>query len=203
MQSGIIRVFYDREQGEFAPMATVTRKRYTPADLLKITDRPMPELIDGELVERELMGQEADAIGMRVGALLIAYSGATLPGLVNGSEGSFQVFPDDPKKVRIPDVSFTRLDRIPGGKPAKGHGRVAPDLAVEVISPNDKAAKVFGKIRDFLDAGVPMIWAVNPGTRDVLVLRADGTATLLKVGDTLDGGAVLPGFSCPVAALFE
>jgi len=184
-------------------MATVTRKRYTPEDLLKITDRPMPELIDGELVEREPMGQEADEIGLNIGALLKAYSKGTLPGVVNGSEGSYQVFPDDPKKVRIPDVSFTRRDRIPGGKSAKGHGRVAPDLVVEVISPNDKAAKVFRKVRDFLDAGIPLIWVVNPGTRDVLVIRADGTGTFLKVGDTLDGGDVLPGFSCPVAALFE
>ena len=184
-------------------MATATQMRHTPEELLDITDRPMPELIDGELVEREPKGQEADGVGCNLAALLVGYSKATLPGIVNGSQGSFQVFPDDPKKVRIPDVSFTRRDRIPGGKPAKGHARVAPDLAVEVISPIDKAAKVFGKIRDFLDAGVPLIWAINPGSRDVLVIRADGTGSLLKVGDTLDGGDVLPGFSCPVAALFE
>jgi len=184
-------------------MATATPTRHTPEDLLEIDDRPMPELIDGELVEREPMGQEADGIGCKVIALLMAYSGAMMPGLVNGAQGSFQIFPDDPNKVRIPDVSFTRRDRLPEGKPARGHGRVAPDLAVEVISPNDIASDVQRKIRDFLDAGIPLIWVVNPDTRDVQVIRADGTGALLKVGDTLDGGAILPGFSCPVAALFE
>lgn len=184
-------------------MATATPTRHTPEDLLEIDDRPMPELIDGDLVERKPMGQEADEIGCYLIALLIAYSKTTLPGVVNGAQGSFQVFPGDPKKVRIPDVSFTRRDRIPGGKPAKGHGRVPPDLAVEIVSPNDTATKLQQKIRDFLNAGIPLIWVVNPDTRDVQVIRADGTGALLKVGDTLDGGAILPGFSCPVAALFE
>ena len=58
-------------------------------------------------------------------------------GLVNGAQGSYQAFPDDPDKVRIPYVSFTRRDRLPNDRPSKGHGRVAPDLVVEVTSPND------------------------------------------------------------------
>jgi len=184
-------------------MATATQTRHTPEDLLEIDDRPMPELIDGELVEREPMGQEADEVGINVATILKAYSKTTLPGVVNGAQGSFQIFPDDPNKVRIPDVSFTRRDRLPEGKPARGHGRVPPDLAVEIVSPNDTATKLQQKIRDFLNAGIPLIWVVNPDTRDVQVIRADGTGALLKVGDTLDGGDVLPGFSCPVAALFE
>jgi len=183
-------------------MATITERVYTPEDLLKITDRPMPELVDGELIERPPMGQRADAVGMRIGYYLTGYSLATLPGTVNGPHASLQIFTDEPNKVRIPDVSFTRRDRLPGG-PAEGHGRVAPDLIVEVISPNDDASMLRRKIREYLDAGVALIWIADPETRDIQVIRADRSAALLLEGDTLDGGTALPGFSVPVAALFE
>ena len=85
----------------------------------------------------------------------------------------------------------------------QGHGKVAPDLVVEVISPNDLAADLAAKIRDFLNAGVPLIWVVNPESQDVarLSIRQDGDA--LQGGDILDGGDVLPGFRCPVADLFK
>ena len=183
-------------------MATVTKTQYTPEDLLEIDDRPMPELVDGELVERD-MGQESDSIA----ALLIIFLGsfvlANKLGLVNGSQGSYQVFPDDPNKVRIPDVSFTRRERLPNARAAKGHGRIPPDLAIEVISPNDKAKDVNQKINDFLAAGIPLIWVVYPDSQTVTVFRRDGSAQKLKVGDFLDGETILPGFRLEVAALFE
>ncbi len=184
-------------------MSTATAILYTPEDLLKITDRPMPELVDGELLEREPMGQKADAVAMKLGYFLTAYSLSTLPGVVNGAHGSFQIFPGDPGKVRISDVSFTRKDRLPGGEPAEGHGRVAPDLVVEVISPNDLASDLYQKIDDYQSAGIPLIWVVDPETRTVrpITLTGDGGPSL-RMGDTLRGGEVLPGFECPVASLF-
>jgi Uma2 family endonuclease len=183
-------------------MATVTKTRYTPEDLLEINDRPMPELVDGELLERE-MGQESDSIALLIGAFLVTFVRTNKLGLVNGSQGSYQVFPDDPDKVRIPDVSFTRRERLSGDGPARGHGRIAPDLAVEVISPNDRAKDVTEKINDFLAAGIPLIWIVYPDSRTVQVFRLDGSAQNLKVGDILDGEDILPGFRLEVAALFE
>src|SRR6185437_9233543 len=104
-------------------------------------------------------------------------------------------------KVRVPDVSFTRWVRLPEGQVEEGHGRVAPDLVVEVISPNDLAVEARAKVRDFLNAGVPLIWVANPETRDVVVYRSDKTAAILQGGDVLDGGDVLPGFRCTVADL--
>lgn len=184
-------------------MATAPETIHTPEDLEKITDRPTPELIDGQLVEREPKGQKADAVASTIIYLLVGFARATLPGVVNGSEGGYRIFQDDPNRVRFPDVSFTRRDRLPDGEPARGHSRVVPDLVVEVVSPNDNASDLRIKIRDFLDAGVPLVWVVNPDTRDVQVLRADGTGGLLREGDTLDGGQTLPGLSCLVSALFE
>jgi hypothetical protein len=72
-----------------------------------------------------------------------------------------------------------------------------------VISPNDLAEDLFGKIHDFLDAGVGLIWVASPDKGDVFVFRADRTASLLRRGDILDGGDALPAFRCPVDDLFS
>ncbi len=182
-------------------MATVTQTRYTPEDLLAIEDRPMPELVDGQLLEREV-GQKSDAIAASLLYFLAHFVRTNSLGLVNGAQGSYQVFPDDPNKVRIPDVSFTRRDRVPPGGPAEGHGRIAPDLVIEVTSPNDSYAMVQAKVNDYLSAGVPLIWVLEPETKTIHVYRANHTSSLLFPGDTLDGEGVLPGFRCEVAALF-
>src|SRR4051794_28585804 len=96
-------------------MAIPAPTRATPEDLLAISDRPMPELIDGQLVEREPMGQRSDAVAANVLVILGRFVREQGLGLVNGSRGSFQIFPDDPSKVRIPDVSYTSRARLPRG----------------------------------------------------------------------------------------
>jgi Uma2 family endonuclease len=184
-------------------MATATQVEHTPEELLEITDRPMPELIDGQFVERPPMGQKADAEAFRIGRLIGNFVDDHQLGVVNGSQGSFQIFPDAPKKVRIPDVSFTRWERLPGGQSEEGHGTIAPDLAVEVISPNDLAVDVVAKVHEFLNAGVTLVWVANPDTRDLLVYRSDRPGTHLRSSDILEGDDVLPGFQCLVAELFK
>ncbi len=184
-------------------MATATQVEHTPEELLEITDRPMPELIDGQLVERPPMGRKADAVAARILRLVGNHVDLHHLGVINGAQGSFQIFPENPKKVRIPDVSFTRRERLHQGQVAEGHGKIAPDLVVEVISPNDLAVELAEKVRDFLDAGVSLIWVANPDTNDVLVYRSDGTVALLRSGDVLEGGDVLPGFECPILELFK
>ncbi len=131
------------------------------------------------------------------------YAKATLPAVVNGSQGGFQIFPQDPRKVRFPDVSFTRRDRLPGGKAARGHGRVAPELVVEVISPNDLASEMQAKLADYDSAGVPWVLVVDPDSRSVVSYPSGEGRAILRVGDVIRGGDVLPGFECPVADLFE
>jgi Uma2 family endonuclease len=175
---------------------------YTPEDLLTITDRPMPELVGGQLVERA-MGEESDLIATRILLIVGQFVSEHRLGWVHGSQCGYQIFPDDPRKVRIPDVSFTRTERLPPGGPAKGHARVAPDLVVEVISPNDLAADLIARLEDYHAAGVPLLWVVDPATRSVRVERGDGTAARLGPAATIDGGAVLPGFSRVVADFFE
>jgi Uma2 family endonuclease len=184
-------------------MATATEVEHTPEELLEITDRPMPELIDGQLVERTPMGRKADAVAARILRLVGHHVDLHRLGVVNGAEGSYQIFPDAPKKVRIPDVSFARWEKLPEQGVEEGHGKIAPDLVVEVISPNDLAVKVAAKVRDFLSAGVSQVWVANPDTCEILVYRFDGSVALLRSGDVLDGGDILPGFQCLVSDLFK
>ncbi|WP_435018940.1 Uma2 family endonuclease [Tundrisphaera sp. TA3] len=181
-------------------MATISPPEITPEDLLAIRDRPMPELVEGELVERP-MGQKSDGIASLLLFYLMQHVVPNRLGWVNGAQGSYQIFPDDPKKVRIPDGSFTRLERLPNGF-SEGHGRVAPDLVFEIISPKDLAEDLEHKVMDYLSAGIPMVWVVYPRARVVRVIRGDGTGGHLRSGDVLSGEDILPGFTCPVASLF-
>jgi Uma2 family endonuclease len=181
--------------------AATTPKTWTPEDLLAIRDRPMPELVDGELVERRPMGIKSDRLAARILFKLSVFIEEHGLGSVNGAQGSYQIFPDDPRKVRIPDVSFIRAGKevaVPDG-----HSPVVPDLIIEVVSPNDRIGEMERKIRDFLNAGVPLIWVVDPDSRTVRVVRGDGTGAFLMGDAALDGEAVLPGFRLPLAELFK
>ena len=182
-------------------MATATETIYTPEDLLTITDRPMPELVDGRLVERE-MSQESDGVGATIIGILHVFVKPRKLGRLNGAESGYQIFPDKPRKVRIPDASFTHRDRIKGPR-SKGHAKTVPDLLVEVISPNDDSEELMTKIGEYQAAGVRLIWVVSPAARTVRTYLLTGEAPLLREGDILTGGDVLPGFECPVADLFE
>jgi Uma2 family endonuclease len=179
-------------------MATIIRDK--PEVGLEDIEWPVPELIDCQV---ELVGQLSDAIAANLLIIMGGFATERKLGLVNGAQGSYQIFADDPKKFRVPDVSFTHRERLPETGPAEGHGRIAPDLTVEVISPNDLAMDVSIKVMEFLGAGVRLVWVVTPFLRDVQVYRAGGRRSLLEASDTLDGEDVLPGFHCLVEELFK
>ena len=81
--------------------------------------------------------------------------------------------------------------------------KLAPDLAVEVLSPSETASELEEKLDDYLVSGTRLIWIVNPVRRTVMVVSNDAPVRWLREGETLDGGAVVPGFSCAVAEIFE
>lgn len=178
-------------------MAIAGTSAFTPEDLLLITDRPMPELVQGELKERE-MGELSDGIAMTISMIIGGYVREHDLGRVHGAQCSYQIFPDDPRKVRIPDVSFIRK----GSAVARGHSRTVPDLVVEVLSPNDLAVDLFEKLEDYHAAGVALIWIVDPDTKTVRVERRDGGNARLRNDDAIDGGDALPGFRCIVREFF-
>ena len=105
--------------------------------------------------------------------------------------------------VRSPDVAFVRADRVPAGGFGPGWVQLAPDFAVEVLSPSETVSDTQEKLADYRAAGTALLWVVDPVKRLVTTYAADAPTRWLREGDTLDGGAVLPGFALPVAALFE
>jgi Uma2 family endonuclease len=182
-------------------MTTTLSSTYTAEDLLTMPDGDLYELVDGQLVERE-MGTESSWIAGRLLLLLSAYVQDQQLGWVFPSDNSYQCFPNRPNKVRKPDVSFIRMGRLPKEELPRGHCRIAPDLVAEVISPNDLYSDVIRKVLEFLAVGVPLIWVVDPDTRTVTVYRANNTLTLLHEHEQLSGEKVLEGFTCQIAELF-
>jgi Uma2 family endonuclease len=181
--------------------ATVAKPRLTADELEAMPDAKSYELVDGELVERA-MGNEASWIGALITRYLVDHCVTNRLGLVFNSEAGYRCFADDPNRVRRPDVSFVRAGRLPGNRPPRGYAIIPPDLAVEVISPNDLASEVERKIDEYLAAGVRLIWVVNPDTRKVSIYKPDGSIRRLSEHDELDGDDVVPGFRCQIAAIF-
>ena len=122
-------------------------------------------------------------------------------GRVFAAETGF-VLRRDPDTVRAPDVAFVARGRLGVEETPAGFLELAPDLAVEVVSPGDSTAAIRDKVRDWLDVGTRLVWVVRPRTRTVDVHRPRRSAETLRDGDVLDGGSVLEGFAVPVRDLF-
>ena len=115
---------------------------------------------------------------------------------------AFECFPPAASRVRKPDTSFVRAGRFPGEQLPEGFITLVPDLAAEVTSPNDMVGNVERKVRQYLAAGVRLIWVIIPETRDARVYRPGRPSQGVEPDGFLDGEDVLPGFRLPLADLF-
>ncbi|HOU14371.1 MAG TPA: Uma2 family endonuclease [Anaerolineae bacterium] len=159
------------------------------------------ELIKGEVAVMSPASVEHGKITMRIGARLEAYASRVGVGQVYAAETGF-IIGRNPDTVRAPDVAFVRQERVADMEDTTGFGRFAPDLAVEVVSPNDSAAYLRRKVSDWLQAGAQQVWVIYPDTATVEVHLPNRRAYTLTGEDTLEGGELLPGFTCPVAEIF-
>ena len=102
-----------------------------------------------------------------------------------------------------PRRAASTANRVPAEGIGPGFLRLAPDLAVEVLSPNESASELQEKLDDYRACGTSLIWVVDPVRRTVMIVASDAPVRWLREGDTVDGGTVIPGFSCEVAELFK
>ena len=157
------------------------------------------ELVRGVLVVREPPGFQHGAITARLGVMLLQHVDAHNLGLVVVGDPGFTLA-RDPDTVRGPDVAFIRRERVPHPLPV-GFAAFPPDLVIEIRSPSDRPGDIFGKVGDWLSAGTPLVWVVDPAHRVAHVYRQDGTESTFAAGQALDGEDVLPGFSGALDAI--
>lgn len=172
-----------------------------PDQLAAMPTRKDFELVDGRLVERS-MGNKASWVAFELAILLREFARRHSLGWVFCGDTGFRLDPQHPNSVRKPDVAFVRFGRLPDEEPADAYDQLAPDLAVEFISPDDTVLELEEKLDEYLRAGVRLVWVINPDLRSLTVYRPDGSIVMLRNGDAIDGEAVLPGFRCRLSDIF-
>jgi Uma2 family endonuclease len=171
--------------------------------LLPPQDEPLYEVVNGVKVELPPMSIYATRVAGKL------YSRLDLHTETNrlGTAVMEALFILDPAKNlrRRPDVAFVSAERWPLDRllPPTGDWEIVPDLAVEVISPNDLIEDIFDKIWEYFRLGVRQVWIVFPVGQQIYVYDSPTTVRILTCTDELDGGALLPGFRIPVASLFQ
>lgn len=165
---------------------------------LQEPDEYQSELVRGFLVRQPRPGARHGRVQLRIGHRLESYVAKRGLGLVLVEAGV--VFSRDPPTVRGPDVAFYTSERAPDPVPA-GFLEIAPDLAVEVLSPSNRAGEIQEKVAEYLDAGTRMVWVVDPASRTATVYRSRDEIRLLAGDDELEGGDVVPGFRARLSEL--
>lgn len=159
------------------------------------------ELVNGELVD---MGNSGMEHGWLVSNLMIVLGGFVRVHKLGVMSDSSTAFAMKAGNKRSPDVSFVSKDRLQGVRRLpKGFFQGAPDLAVEVLSPNNTVEEIHEKIVEYFENGARLVWVIHPDEQYVLVYRSPSPDRLLRRDDSLDGEDVVPGFSLTVAELFE
>ena len=182
-------------------MAT-TANLMTAEEFMRIpNDGYRYELIRGELRKMAAASFDHGVYASRIVETLLPFVRGNRLGEVPLTEPGF-LLGTNPDHVRIPDIGFVRQERVDAAERPFVFFSGAPDLVVEVISPNDCYTDVDDKIEEWFEAGASLVIVVNPRNRTVRVHSPEGTITLTET-DTLDGGDVVAGWSMPVADIFS
>lgn len=172
----------------------------TVDDLLAMPEDGMRrELVAGELREMTPVGRPHARTHQRINRSLDAHVLENGLGEVYSEYG--YVLESEPATVRAPDLSFVRADRV-GESSDEGYFTGVPDLAIEIVSPNDRPSEVRAKVREYLDAGTRMVVVADPQSRDVVVYRPGRAPLDLTESGVIDGEDVVPGWKLPVRDIF-
>jgi Uma2 family endonuclease len=172
-------------------MATTTTRRVATEDDLRAMpeDGRKYELVDGE-IRVSPAGDRHSQIALELGARLLTFVKERRLGHVFGADAGFRL---PSGNVRSPDVSFVASDRFAEDQVPDDWGRVAPDLAVEVISPGDRPRHVLDKVGEYLEAGVRLVWVIHPRQERAVVYRSMSDVRELGRDGFLEGEDVIPG----------
>lgn len=180
------------------------KKIWTEADLMALPDNGFDyELVDGELVMSPKNNRLHGRVCVRLSAALLAFVESKQLGEVCDSSTGFWMAN---RNCRAPDISFISKKRLQSAR-RKGSPQTffqgAPDLAVEVKSPNNTRREMDERLKDFFESGTRLAWVIDPETQTVEVCTSPIERKLIGSGGLLEGGDVLPGFSYPIADLFK
>jgi Uma2 family endonuclease len=174
----------------------------TEADLLRLaaSRRARFELVDGTLVEKGQMGWKEAFLATWLGYRLQDYLAENDLGAVAGADLAVRL---RARLVRVPDLTFLLWENVPADDEEVSQiPDLAPDLAVEVISPSNTPKEMARKRKEYFKAGTRLVWQVYPARKEVEVYTSPARFRTLRMGDALDGGDLLPGFRLPLADLF-
>lgn len=172
----------------------------SPEAMLELNDDHLFELVDGLLVEKNM-----GFLATRIASVLMWYLETYLRQNRRGiaiCEGSFDCFPKSKNTVRKPDVAVILSGRFPGERIPSGHSSIAPDIAVEVISPSERVYDSDRKVADYLLSGVKEVWSINPELKIIRIKRGNGTSEELDEHGILKSD-LLPGFALRVGEIFQ
>ncbi len=184
-------------------MTTTKEKLLTADDLMRLdAEGVRGELIRGVFCEVMSSVGEHGEIVMNLGGELRNFIRPRRLGRLAGSDGGVRL-ERNPDTVREPDIAYISAEKMPLDVRATTYYEVVPDMVVEVASQSDTLQSINDKARMWLDYGTQLVWVAFPNSRSVDVHPAGGAVFTLGEGDTLDGGDVLPGFSCAVRDIFD
>jgi Uma2 family endonuclease len=159
------------------------------------------ELIDGELHELAPTVYWHGEVEINLGTRLNVHVRTRGLGRVSSGE-ILHIVRRDPDRVRAADIVFIRQERVPPLEARQHIMEVVTDLVVEILSQHDTVAEIHDRIDDWLNAGVQMLWVVDPFRRTVTTYQPGHDPSLLGEHGILEGEPVIAGFRCSVAEIF-
>ncbi len=184
-------------------MATTKPQLLTADDLLRLySEGVRGELILGVLCKIMPSSGRHGEVAFALGSEIRSFARPRRLGRVAGTDSGVRLS-RNPDTVREPNVAYFSAQTLPLDVVADGYYEVIPDLVAEVVSPSDRPQEVHDKCHMWINAGVPMVLELQPESRSIRVHRRGQPIVTLTGDDVLDGGDVLPGFSCSVGELFD
>jgi Uma2 family endonuclease len=173
----------------------------TGEELLALGDIGPCELVEGRIVMMTPAGAEHGGCEFRFASSIEKFDQGRTGRVLVGEVGIYTR--RNPDTVRGADVAFISHERYARRKRKHGYLDVAPELVVEIRSPDDRPGEIETKVREYLACGVLLVWVADPRKRTVNVYRSGSDSVTLGAGDILIGGDVVTGLEVPVASLFE